>query len=165
MSGIVTVRVEGLAQLQRALFALPLALRGRPLNSAVLAGARVIQQKAKDHARLIHRTGTLEKNIVTARSRRGTTLGRAEYAVLVRRVKRAYAGTRKNRRLHRVGKKYYTYGDAFYWRYLEFGTVKMRPRPLLRAAFEAEKKRAVEVIKARLAQAIDEQARKLRSTR
>jgi HK97 gp10 family phage protein len=107
----------------------------------------------------------LERNIVTARSRRGTTLGRAEYAVLVKRVKRAYAGTRKNRRLHRVGKKYYTYGDAFYWRYLEFGTVKMQPRPLLRAAFEAEKKRALEVIKTRLAQAIDEQARKLAGAR
>ena len=74
--------------------------------------------------------------------------------MLVRRVKGRYADTRRNRRLSRVGKTYYTYGDAYYWRFIEFGTRKMRAKPLLRAAFEAEKGRALEVMKSRLAQAI-----------
>jgi HK97 gp10 family phage protein len=154
MSIAVTVKVAGLVQLQKALFELPLALRGKPLNSAVLAAAKVIQAKAKSNAAAIKRTGTLEKNIIVARSRRGTRLGRSEYAVLVRRVKGRYADTRRNRRLSRVGKTYYTYGDAYYWRFIEFGTRKMRAKPLLRAAFEAEKGRALEVMKSRLAQAI-----------
>ena len=162
MSVTVTVKVDGLAQLQKALLQLPIGLRGKPLNSAVLAGARVIQAKAKDNARQIRRTGTLEKNIVVARSRKGTRLGRSEYAVLVKRVKNAYANTRKNRRLNRVGKKYYTYGDAFYWRFIEFGTKNMERRPLLRNAFEAEKQRALEVIKERFAKAIEQQTKKLR---
>ena len=162
MSVSVTVRVSGLAGLQKALLNLPLELRGKPLNSAVLAGAKVIQAKAKENAAAIRRTGTLEKNIIVARSRRGTTLGRSEYAVLVRRTKNRYADTRRNRRLSRVGRTYYTYGDAYYWRFIEFGTRNMRPQPLLRAAFEAGKTRAVEVIRARLAQAVERAAKKLR---
>lgn len=162
MSVSVTVRVSGLAGLQKALLNLPLELRGKPLNSAVLAGAKVIQAKAKENAAAIRRTGTLEKNIIVSRSRRGTTLGRSEYAVLVRRTKNRYADTRRNRRLSRVGRTYYTYGDAYYWRFIEFGTRNMRPQPLLRAAFEAGKTRAVEVIRARLAQAIERAAKKLR---
>ena len=156
------VKVDGLAELQKALLQLPIGIRGKPLNIAVLAGARVIQAKAKENARQIRRTGTLEKNIVVARSRKGTGLGRSEYAVLVRRVKNAYADTRKNRRLNRVGKKYYTYGDAFYWRFIEFGTKNMARRPLLRNAFDAGKQRALETIKERLAKAIEQQAQKLR---
>jgi HK97 gp10 family phage protein len=162
VSVTVAVKVDGLAELQKALLQLPIGIRGKPLNSAVLAGARVIQAKAKENARQIRRTGTLEKNIVVARSRKGTGLGRSEYAVLVRRVKNAYADTRKNRRLNRVGKKYYTYGDAFYWRFIEFGTKNMARRPLLRNAFDAGKQRALETIKERLAKAIEQQAQKLR---
>lgn len=158
----VTLRVDGLAELQKALLTLPLELRNKPLNSAVLAGAKVIQKKAKENAAAIKRTGTLEKNIVVARSRIGTGAGRSEYAVLVKRVKNRYANNRKNRRMHRVGKTYYTYGDAYYWRFIEFGTRKMQPRPLLRAAFEAEKIQALEAIKAKLASSIDRLAKKFK---
>jgi HK97 gp10 family phage protein len=163
MSVSITVKVSGLAELQKALLNLPLELRGKPLNSAVLAGAKVIQSKAKENAAAIRRTGTLQKNIIVARSRKGTTLGRAEYAVLVKRTENRYADTRRNRRRSRVGRTYYTYGEAYYWRFIEFGTQKMRPRPLLRAAFEAGKTRAVEVIRSRLAQAIERAAKKLRA--
>ena len=73
-----------------------------------------------------------------------------------------YADTANNRRLKRVGKTYQTRGLAYYWRFLEFGTSKLSAKPFLRPAFEAKKDAAVDAIKAKLAEAIEKTAAKLR---
>jgi HK97 gp10 family phage protein len=161
MSAIVTVKIKGLNELHRALLQLPIEVQGNPLRAAVAAGARLIQKEAIDQAEKYHDTGTLEKNIVIMRSRR-RSIGRSEYAVGVKRVKRAYANTAKNRRAGRVGKKYSAEGDAFYWRFLEFGTSKMPKKPFLVPAFESKKMASIEVIKTKLASAIFKAASKLK---
>ena len=162
MNPPVTVKIAGLAELQKALLELPLAVRGRPLNSAVSKGARVVQASVKENARATRLTGNLEKNVVIARSRRGTTMGRSEYAVLMKRTKKQYANTRANRRSGRAGKNYFTFGDAYYWRFLEFGTKKMARRPLFRDGFERSKQQALEAITRQLGIAIENQVKKLR---
>jgi HK97 gp10 family phage protein len=162
MNPMVTIKIAGLAELQKALLELPLAVRGRALNSAVSKGARVVQASVKENARATRLTGNLEKNVVIARSRKGSTLGRSEYAVLVKRTKKQYANTRANRRSGRAGKNYSTFGDAFYWRFLEFGTKKMARKPLFRDGFEKSKGRAAEAITRQLGVAIENQVKKLR---
>jgi HK97 gp10 family phage protein len=61
-----------------------------------------------------------------------------------------------------VGKNYSTFGDAFYWRFLEFGTKKMARKPLFRDGFEKSKGRAAEAITRQLGVAIENQVKKLR---
>ena len=52
--------------------------------------------------------------------------------------------------------------DAWYWRFVEFGTVKMSARPFLRPAFDMKKHEAVTAIKTRLAQRIEQAAQELK---
>lgn len=161
MSTIVTIKIKGLEQLQRALNQLPIELQGKPLRAAVSAGAKVIQKQAIENAEPHRQTGTLEKNIVIAKTRRPIP-GQAQYSVGIRRVKKRYVNNAANRRKNRVGKKYEVYGEAFYWRFLEFGTSKYPKSPFLVPAFESRKMEAIEVIKTRLAKGIEMIANKLR---
>jgi HK97 gp10 family phage protein len=164
MSGIVTVRIEGLEQLRIALEQLPIELQKSPLNSAVRIGAKLVQQRAIQNAEKHRDTGTLEKNIVIMNTRRPVP-GQAQYAVGIRKVKKQYMNTAKNRRMHKVGKKYEVYGEAFYWRFLEFGTSKYSKQPFLVPAFESSKVAAIEIIKTRLAKGIEMIANKLKVRR
>ena len=164
MSTTVTVQIKGLLELQKALLGLPLEIRGKPLNSAVLAGAKVIRAQAISNAAPLRKTGVLEANIVTMRSRTGTGLGRAEYAVGVKKTKRKRnASKAKKTKDEKLAKKLELENDAYYWRFLEFGTSKMAKRPFLRPAFESAKTGAADKIKSQLAIAIDKAAAKLRN--
>jgi len=162
MTASVTVQIKGLAQLQRALHQLPLEMRGKPVDLAVAAGARVIRDEAKALASKMRKTGNLEANIVVAKSRKRSGNGRSEYAVLVRRKRGKYADTRNNRRKGRVGRTYYIEGDAYYWRFLEFGTRKMAKRPFMRPAFDNKKTEALEVITSTLAKQLQRALAKAR---
>jgi HK97 gp10 family phage protein len=71
--------------------------------------------------------------------------------------------------LVRQGKKYRNQGkrgnlsqDAWYWRFVEFGTRKMAARPFLRPALESRRREAVEAIKGRLAQRIEIEVKALK---
>ena len=55
--------------------------------------------------------------------------------------------------------------DAFYARFVEFGTVKMAARPFLRPAFEAKKGEAVDAIKVYLERRIPAEVAKLAAKR
>ena len=157
---MVTIKVEGLKELQKALKELPLEIQKRPLRSAVSAGAKVIADEAINKAP-VGETGNLIKSLYRYRSRRQSPTGKETFLVGVRKGKGIYGNTRLNRRLGRVGKKYQTQGEAYYWRFVEFGTSKMPAQPFLRPAFESAKERAVQVMKERLGKAIELQARKL----
>jgi HK97 gp10 family phage protein len=68
----------------------------------------------------------------------------------------AIVGVRYGRRYRRRGQ------DAWYWRFLEFGTSKLAARPFLRPAFDTMKEKAVEAIRDKLAQSIARAAAKLK---
>jgi HK97 gp10 family phage protein len=157
-----SIKVQGLAELQRALTQLPIEIAKNPLRKAVKKGAQLIQAEAKSIAKGFYKTGTLERNIVVMKTRRPVP-GQMEYAVGVRKGKKVpYVDNAYNRRKRRVGKKYASQGEAYYWRYLEFGTKKMNKRAFLVPAFENKKMTAVEAIKRELAIAIEQEVAKLR---
>lgn len=154
------VKIFGLEQLKKALNQLPVEIQQKALRSAVSASAKVVVDAAIAKAPAGD-TGNLKKAIYRYRSRSGSGTGRETYLVGVRKGKKAYANTARNRRLNRVGKKYTVEGEAYYWRYLEFGTVKMQAKPFMRPAFEGSKSRILDVMKERLGKAIQDQAKKL----
>ncbi len=157
---ITSFKIDGLKELEKSLKELPEVLRGKPLRNAVSAGAKVVLDEAKNRVP-IGDTGNLKKSLYRYRSRSQSGIGKETFLVGVRKGKGTYGDTRRNRRLGIVGKKYTTQGEAFYWRFLEFGTNKMPAKPFLRPAFESTKTRAVEVMKERLAKAIELQAKKV----
>jgi HK97 gp10 family phage protein len=157
---MITVQITGLKELQNALNQLPKEIQGRPLRSAVSAAAKVIVDDVK--ARVpVGETGNLKTAVYRYRSRRNSATGKETFFVGIRQGKAQFKDTAYNRRRGRVGKSYKTAGEAYYWRFLEFGTAKMQAKPFLRPAFEANKSRAVEVIKDRLGKSIQTQAKKL----
>jgi HK97 gp10 family phage protein len=157
---MISVQITGLKELQKALNELPKEIQGRPLRSAVSAAAKVIVDDVK--ARVpVGETGNLKTAVYRYRSRRNSATGRETFFVGIRQGKAQYKDTAYNRRKGRVGKNYKTAGEAYYWRFLEFGTAKMQAKPFLRPAFEANKSRAVDVMKERLGKAIQTQAKKL----
>lgn len=157
---MITVQITGLKELQNALEQLPKEIQGRPLRSAVSAAAKVIVDDVKSRVP-VGETGNLKTAVYRYRSRRNSATGRETFFVGIRQGKAQYKDTAYNRRKGRVGKNYKTAGEAYYWRFLEFGTAKMQAKPFLRPAFEANKSRAVEVMKDRLGKSIQTQAKKL----
>lgn len=140
----VTVKVEGLAELDRALRELlPASVRGRPLRAAVAAGARIVAKEAK--SRVPVDSGLVRSRIRVMSNPQQQRQARAESVVGVRRSGKA----RKDQ-------------DPYYWRFVEFGTRKMRARPFLRPALEAKRNEATQMIRERLAKRIEAEVAKLR---
>lgn len=139
------VDVTGLRELQAALKRISDGSKDRTfLNSALLSGARLIVNEAK--AKVPVDTGQLRRNI-RARSVK-PVLHTATVQVGVRRL------TKKQLRKMKVGSS-----DPFYWRFVEFGTSRMRPRPFLRPAFERKKREAIEAFREKLADRIEKALR------
>ena len=99
-------------------------------------------------ARAAVRTGKLKKNVVvvTQKSRR-----RGEIS----------SGIHIRGRNMRTGNSDNTMKasdprNAFYWRFVEMGTVNMPPHPFIRPAFDVRQEQATEVAIRRMNQAIDE---------
>lgn len=124
-----------------ALQALPREVAGKnggPVRVALAKGAKRIRDRARQMAPV--RTGALRNNIIMIRDRSPQRSGGNErYLVGVRGgAKAKYADTKRNRRQGRVGAEYNKSSETYYWRFIEFGTVKMSPKPFLRPAFEQE---------------------------
>jgi HK97 gp10 family phage protein len=146
MADGVTFKVEGLMQLGQALRAMAGDGAVRASRSMASAMARIVRTAAKANLQrrgLRRRTGTLEKNIINHRARK-TNLT-AQYDVLVRTKQRRYGNTQRNRRLGRVGGKYTVEGDAFYWKFHEYGAPgrNIPARPFMRPAIDENKQRAI----------------------
>jgi HK97 gp10 family phage protein len=156
----INMKVDGLRQLNKALQELPLKIRGAPLRTATRKASMVIRNEARSKVPV--NTGLLKREIITSRSRSQSSEGRETFVVMVKQLVKKYANTKANRRMNRVGKKFKTEGLAYYWKFLEFGTSKMRARPFMRPAFDSKKQEAVRVLQRELDAAIQAQARKLR---
>lgn len=154
-----TVRIEGLAQLERALRELPERIAHRALRVSVYAGAKVIRDAARAQApkaaqSLGHKRpspGTLKRSVIMKHIRELSGGGRQTFYVLVR----------QGRKYRNQGKRGNLSQDAWYWRFVEFGTRKMNARPFLRPALESRRREAVGAIKQRLTQRIEIEARAL----
>lgn len=136
---VTDVKISGLRELGQRMQALSADIAGKIARQATAAGAGVVRKQARQNAP--RDTGNLQAAIVMKRVR-DTSLTE-EYLVAVRKgktkdVKAAKAGQ------GRLGK------DAFYARFVEFGTVKLPARPFLRPALENNIGPATEAMAKRL---------------
>lgn len=124
----VTVQVKGLQELRSALLGFPKEINEKIQQSSLLAGARLIRDKAKDLAPTLKApskyrlAGVLKKNIRMARSKpsKGMTatvvIGVRKFAKsVIRRFKQAAYRRGKTIRGADI------IGNPFYWRFMELG--------------------------------------------
>jgi HK97 gp10 family phage protein len=143
MADGMTMRVHGLVELERTMKELGPKLARNALRSAVNAGAQVIKKEAQGLAPID--TGRLaQKAIYVTRSRSDSGPGKETYLV----------GVRQGRREQQKDR------DAFYWKFVEFGTKFVHARPFLRPAFENKKVEAVARMTEKLKKALERLANK-----
>lgn len=159
---MIELKIDGLQELEKKLREMAPDLARNALRAAVGAAAKVVKDEASTRAEPHKKTGALQANIYAKRDRKRSNDFGQTYIVGVRNGQAKYANNKKNRRAGRAGKTYEDAGATFYWRFLEFGTVKMSPKPFLRPAFETKKVEAVEAIKERLWKRIEKIAKQKR---
>lgn len=143
MAGEVTI--SGLSELLGVMRGLSPAIEQKCLKIAVAAGAQVVRKAAQDL--VVRKTGLVARAIRIGFNKKESTPGRVIYHVFVSRKVKIKKGKRTL--------------DAFYWRFLEFGTVKMAAKPFMRPAFDTTSREAAEVIKGKLAERIEIEAARL----
>lgn len=152
-------KVEGLDEFCKALRDLPQNIAKNVLRGAVNAGATVIRQEAVRRAPEYHGDvskghpppGTLKKAIYQKQISEQSSVTRQVF----------YVGVRHGATAGKKGSKGFLSRDAFYWRFVEFGTSKMPAQPFMRPAFEIKKVEAVERMKQYLADRIPLEVAKL----
>lgn len=136
MAKLVSVKVDGLRDLGERMKGLSEDMNNRIARAATAAGAVVIRDAAKQKAPV--RTGNLRKNIIVKRLPKGESPLTSEHIVTVRQGKL----TKKQRDAGLV--------DAFYGRFVEYGTAKSPAQPFLRPAYDQNKEKATQAIKDRI---------------
>ena len=156
MGDFAEVKVSGLKELNQALKQLPDRVAKNVLRGATSAGAAVIRKEARIKAPVY--TGSVAEGHPPPGTLRRAIYQKqiAELSGLLKQV--FYVGVRRGKGQH--DKKGRTL-DAWYWRFVEFGTAKMSAIPFLRPAFEAKKQEAVDAIKNYLAERIPREVEKL----
>lgn len=154
------VNIQGFEKLQKALKELPSNVGRNVLRGAVGAAAAVIRKEAQTRAPVY--TG----DVADGHPPPGT-LKRAIYQKQIRELSTNfrqifYVGARHGKKYQNQGKKGNLSQDAFYWRFVEFGTVKMQSKPFLRPAFEAKKNDAIEAMRTYMETRIAKEADKLK---
>ena len=122
------------------------AENNKVLRDATRAGADVLKQEVINRAP--ERSGKLKKNIVVL-TQKAKRKGEISSGVHIRGVN------------HRTGNsdnsmKAKNPRNAFYWRFVELGTVNMPAHPFVRPAFDTAQELAVQVAIKRMNSAIDE---------
>jgi HK97 gp10 family phage protein len=156
----VTVKVEGLQQLGEAMRELTEKMNKSIMRSAVRASTKPILTAARSKVSVD--TGALKESIQIRRSRRDSHPGYEQWIVGVFKISGGrYANTKANVRSGRVGKEFFIDPPTHYGTFIEYGTVKMSPKPYLRPAFDEQKYKAVEIMKEKIKDGI-EKANKLK---
>ena len=154
---MVDMKLDGFKELAEAMRELGPRVAKNFLRSAVQTGAALIRDEAKllapvstpgEKSANQSPSGTLKRAIAIKRERDSRDIFSAKYSVFVR------AGGMK-------GVNAYGKTDAFYARFVEFGTSKMAAKPFLRPAFDHKKEAAVTAIGVRLDERIQETATEL----
>lgn len=164
--------VKGLDDLLKKMNALPDRLKRRAIVRSARKGANIIRDKARLNAQRFDDKETAEsiaKNtVVSYSSRASKRLNAIVMRIGVMGGAKQYANTKANVRAKRAGKTYKTLGDksnpggdTWYWRFLEFGTEKMRAQPFLRDAADKSVQESFNIIADDLGPQIDKEIERL----
>ncbi|POP44929.1 hypothetical protein CHU32_13675 [Superficieibacter electus] len=141
----VNLDFSGLEDIARDLETLSRAENNKVLRDATRAGADVLKTEVINRAPV--RTGKMKKNVVvvTQRSRRR---GEISSGVHIRGVNPRTGNSDNTMKASNPR-------NAFYWRFVELGTVNMPAHPFVRPAFDTRQEEAAEAAIARMNSAID----------
>lgn len=135
------LEVKGLDELKAALQQMPDKIRKRAVFKALLAAGRVVRDEARKKVPVLaepakyRRPGVLKRAISLRRSKIAARSRMQGVFINVRSLQSVLKKTKsvtKRSALGAVGAK--NPNDPFYWRFVEFGTRKMRARPFLAEA-------------------------------
>jgi len=146
MADGMTLKIEGLQELEKKLLSMGPKLARNGLRASVGAGARVIRDEAK--ARVPVDSGVMRRSIYIKQIRELS--GNSQQTFFV--------GVRSGKKYRRKGQ------DAYYWRWVEFGYTAQNGRYIpaqsfMRQAFEGRKVAAVDAIKSKLAERVEAYAK------
>lgn len=133
MADGVTVKLEGVDALNKALAEATKQIRTKAVRSALRKAGQVISKEAKQAAPVLmapvknRKPGTVKAAISVRGSKFARQAGNEGVFVNVRPLR----GSRQ-KKLGKAGAK--NPNDPFYWRFVEFGTKKMSARPFLSPA-------------------------------
>ncbi len=136
-------RIEGLEEVARRMRNLPKKLRRKVLNRALRSGATIVRREARRLAP-VGESGLLRRSIAT----RTVPKSRLRVAAQVK------VGVKLGRRGRR------NQGDAYYWRFPEFGTKHQPAQSFMRKAFWMHRVQAANMIKQKILEGIDREARR-----
>ncbi|MDU2939133.1 MAG: HK97 gp10 family phage protein [Enterobacteriaceae bacterium] len=141
----VNLDFSGLEDIARDLETLSRAENNKVLRDATRAGADVLKTEVINRSPV--RTGKMKKNVVvvTQRSRRR---GEISSGVHIRGVNPRTGNSDNTMKASNPR-------NAFYWRFVELGTVNMPAHPFVRPAFDTRQEEAAEAAIARMNSAID----------
>ena len=154
-----TTALVGFEDFKRQLAQLPGRVGRNVLRGAVNAGATVIRKEVVSRAPQY--TGP-----VAAGHPPPGTLKKAVYQKQIAELSNAtrqtfFVGVRQGKKQQTVKRgKSIVNLDAYYGRFVEFGTSKMSARPFVRPAFEAKKDAAIEAMRAYMAERIPRELEK-----
>lgn len=179
----ISFEVQGLKELEQALLEIGQAASAKALFPALMAAGLPIQKEAEKLAPISDAPHYRYKKVKAAKvAKTGNKIvdkyNRLQAVAAVKGKKERIlvqpGNLRKNISRKRLkGKKYadITNGDAFvgvswrgnafYGRFIEFGTSKYPAKPFLRPAFDAKKEEALTIFKQKLADNIEKQRQKI----
>lgn len=142
---------RGLTELVETLESLPKEFgskNGGPTRKALAKAALLVKLETQKRVKVqSYRTGRLHDAIKAVRDRNPAKSGATErYVVGVfggNRLKR-YLTNVRNKRLRRAGKGYIV-DNAYYWRFIEFGTSRRPAEPFLRPSIQQKANEAIQI--------------------
>lgn len=141
----VTVKIEGLSKLGEAMRGLGFEVQDKLSRQATRGAANLVQQSARNLAPKL--TGALKQSVQVRRDKKNSHPGFEVMAVGVFKIGGKGA----------IGKG--EESPAFYWKFVEFGTVKMHAQSFLRKGFDEDKAEAGEKMGNVLAEGIEKKVR------
>lgn len=153
----VTVRVDGLKQLEQAIDELTVDLAKRVVRGALRDAARPIVAGARTRAPVLasphpYRVpGTVRRNIAVFNSKQARREGMVGVYVRVRRLSKGGIAAFK-RATGRTGAQ--NPFDPFYWWFLEFGTKRIAARRYMSQAFDAARTQTLDIFGRRIGERI-----------
>lgn len=139
MTDSVSFQLHGMDEVQGKLDAISHEVKYKGGRFALRKAANLVAGKAKENADKLDNPDTDNKisDYIAVRwsTRTFKSTGDLKFRVGVQGGARYnYANTKDNARSGRIGKSYQVESQAYYWRFLEFGTSKMSAKPFFRKA-------------------------------